>query len=57
MLAKMGALLELKADYPKSETLRDLKRLATARLAFFKDWTVAKGRLTATMHKLLNGVE
>lgn len=34
MLAKMGALLELEADQPKSETLHDLKQLATARLAF-----------------------
>ena len=31
MLAKMGALLELKADLPKSETLHDLKQLAAAR--------------------------
>ena len=31
MLAKMGSLLQLKADQPKSETLHDLKQLATAR--------------------------
>lgn len=53
MLAKMGALLELKADLPKSEALHDLKQLATARLALIKDRTAAKARLAATTHKLL----
>ncbi len=45
LLAKMGALLELRADQPKSETLHDLKQLATARLALIKD-------RTATTHVL-----
>jgi transposase len=49
MLAKMGALLELKADQPKSETLHDLKQLATARQALIKDLTAAKARLAATI--------
>lgn len=53
MLAKMGALLELKADQPKDETLHDLKQLATARLALIKDRTAAKARLAATTYKLL----
>ena len=52
MLAKMGALLELEADQPKSETLHDLKQLATARLALIKDRTAAKARLAATHHCL-----
>ena len=53
MLAKMGALLELKADLPKSEALHDLKQLATARLALLKDRTAAKARLAATTHNCL----
>ncbi|WP_335584676.1 hypothetical protein [Falsihalocynthiibacter arcticus] len=52
MLAKMGALLELKADQPKSETLHDLKQLATARQGLIKDGTAAKARLAATTHEL-----
>ncbi|WP_245540864.1 IS110 family RNA-guided transposase [Octadecabacter antarcticus] len=54
LLAKMGALLELRADQPKSETLHDLKQLATARLALIKDRTAAKARLTATTHRMLS---
>jgi len=50
MLAKMGALLELKADLPKSETLHDLKQLATARQGLIKDRSAAKARLAATTH-------
>jgi len=34
MLAKMGSLLELKADKLKSEMLHNLKAMATARQAF-----------------------
>ncbi len=33
MLARMGSLLELKADKPKSETLHNLKGMETARQA------------------------
>ena len=44
MLAKMGALLALEADLPKSEALHDLKQLATARQALIKDRTAAKAR-------------
>ena len=54
MLATMGALLELKADQPKSETPHDLKQLATARLALIKDRTAAKARLAGTTHSLLS---
>jgi len=53
MLAKMGAVLELKADQAKSETLYDLKQLATARQALLKDRTAAKARLSAATHSLL----
>jgi transposase len=52
MLAKRGAVPELKADQPKSEALHDLKQLATARLALIKDRTAEKARLAATTHKL-----
>lgn len=48
MLAKMGSLLQLKADEPKSQTLHDLKQLTTARQALIKDRTAAKARLAAT---------
>lgn len=54
MLAKMGSLLQLKTDQPKSETLHDLKQLATARQALIKDRTAAKARLAATTHRLLS---
>jgi len=53
MLAKMGSLLELKADQPKSKTLHDLKQLATARLALIKDRSAAKARLATATHSLL----
>ena len=53
MLAKMGALLELKADLPKSEALHHLKQLTTARQALIKDRTAARARLAATTLKLL----
>ena len=53
MLVKMGALLELKADQPKSETLHDLKQLTTARQGLLKDRTAAKALLAATTHGLL----
>lgn len=54
MLAKMGSLLLLQATPPKSETLHDLKQLATARQALIKDRTAAKARLAATNHRLLS---
>lgn len=53
MLARMGALLALKADFPKSEALHDLKQLATARQALIKDRTAAKAWLATTTHKRL----
>lgn len=53
MLARMGALLELKTDQPRSETQYDLKQLATARQALIKDRTAARARLAATTHSLL----
>jgi transposase len=37
MLAKMGAVLGLKADQPKSEVLHILRELMTARRALMKD--------------------
>jgi len=54
MLAKMGSLLKLKADQPKSETLHDLSQLATARQALIKDRAAAKARLAATTHRSLS---
>jgi len=54
MLAKMGALLELEADQPNSETLHDIKQLATASLALIKDRTAAKARLATPAHSLLS---
>jgi len=53
MLARMGSLLELKADQPRSETLHDLKQLATARQALLKDRTAARARLHTATHSLL----
>jgi hypothetical protein len=37
MLARMGSLLELKADKPKSEMLHNFKGMETARQALIKD--------------------
>ena len=54
LLAKMGALQELRADQPKSETLHNLKQWATARLALIKDRTAAKARLAVTTHRMLS---
>jgi transposase len=53
MLARMGSLLELKADKPKSETLHNLKGMETARLALIKDRTAARARLKTATHPLL----
>ena len=54
MLAKIGSLLQLKANEPKSKTLHDLRQLATARQALIKGRTAAKARLAATTHRLLS---
>jgi transposase len=54
MLTKMGALLELKIDHAKNQSLYNLKQLATARQALNKDRTAAKARLMATSHNLLS---
>ena len=53
MLARMGALLELKADKPRSETLHNLKELGTARQALIKDRTAARARLKTAFYPLL----
>jgi len=53
MLARMGSLLELQADKPKSETLHNLKGMETARQALIKDRTAAKARLATATHPLL----
>jgi len=53
MLARMGSLLELGTDQPRSETQHDLKQLATARQAFIKDRTAARARLQTATHPLL----
>lgn len=53
MLAKMGAVLSLKADQPKSEALHLLRELLTARRALMKDKVAAKTRLQTTRLTLL----
>ena len=53
MLARMGSLLELKADEPRSETPYNLKGMATARQALIKDRTAARARLATATHPLL----
>lgn len=53
MLARMGSILELKADKPKSETLHNLKGMETARQALIKDRTAARARLKIATHPLL----
>ncbi len=53
MLAKMGAVLELKGDKPKSKTLHMLRELITARRALMKDKVAAKTRLQTTTQTLL----
>jgi transposase len=53
MLARMGAVLELELDKPKSENLHQLKELATARRALMKDKVAAKTRLQNITQKLL----
>jgi transposase len=53
MLAKMGAVLELKQQKPKSEILHILRELLTARRALMKDKVAAKTRLQTTTQPLL----
>jgi len=53
MLSRMGSLLELKADKPKSETLHNLKEMETARQALIKDRTAAKARQKIATYPLL----
>lgn len=52
MLAKMGSLLELQADRPKSEMLHNLKRMTTARQALIKDRAAARARLATATYPL-----
>jgi transposase len=57
MLARMGAMLELKTRPPRSDTLLALKELHLAREALVKDRTAAKNRskvLTASLLKRQN---
>jgi transposase len=53
MLAKMGAVLELKGHKPRSEALLILRELITARRALMKDKVAAKTRLQTTTQTLL----
>jgi len=53
MLARMGTLLELKANKPKREMLHNLKGMATARQALIKDRTAARARLATATYPLL----
>lgn len=53
MLAKMGAVLELEAQQPRSETLHRLRELITARRALIKDQAATKTRMKTTTQPLL----
>ena len=53
LLAKMGAVLELEAQQPKSENLHELKELIGARRALIKDQTAARARLATTTQSLI----
>ena len=53
MLAKMGAVLELEAQQPKSENLHELKELMAARRALIKDQTAARARLATATQSLI----
>jgi transposase len=53
MLARMGAMLELKADKPAREIVRNLKDMETARQALIRDRTAAKARLSVATLPLL----
>jgi transposase len=53
MLARMGSVLELQVDKPKSEMLHNLKGMTTARQALIKDRTAARARLATATYPLL----
>jgi transposase len=53
MLAKMGAVLDLSAQEPKSESINVLRELLTARRALTKDNAAAKTRSQTTLHAVL----
>jgi transposase len=53
VLARMGALLELRTRPPRSEALLELKELHLARQALVKDRTAAKNRRNALTAPLL----
>lgn len=53
MLAKMGAVLQLEAREPRSETLHCLRELIAARRALIRDRAAAKTRLQTTTQQLL----
>jgi transposase len=53
MLARMGALLEMKADEPTRKIIRDIKDMETARQALIRDRTAAKARLSVATLPLL----
>jgi transposase len=53
MLAKMGSILDLPAQEPKSENINILRELLTARRALTKDNAAAKTRAQTTVHAVL----
>jgi transposase len=53
MLAKMGAVLGLERQEPRSEILNELQELLAARRALMKDKVAAKTRLQTTKHAVL----
>ena len=53
MLAKMGSILDLPTQEPKSENINILRELLTARRALTKDNAAAKTRAQTTLHAVL----
>ena len=53
MLAKMGSILDVPAQEPKSENINILRELLTARRALTKDNAAAKTRAQTTVHAVL----
>jgi transposase len=53
MLAKMGSLLELDPNEPKSEILHALKEMLTGKRALIKDRTAAEARLSTASQQVL----
>ncbi len=53
LLARMGAVLDMKASPLRDETMNDLRELHIARAALIKDQTVCRNRLSGARNKLV----